>query len=120
MEYFDDFANHRYENLQKELEIDKDLLGEIIDEITALNPRPGEGYRDKFQTVIPDVIVRMDGDNWVITTNDGGIPELRISAIYKEQIVNNKLKKDAKKYIKEKCIECRNFKHYSIIPILDQ
>ena len=50
-----------------------------------LNPRPGEGYRDKFQTVIPDLIVREDGDDWVITTNDSGLPELRINRFYKDQ-----------------------------------
>ena len=42
-EYFDDFANHRYHSLQKSLDIEKGLLVEIIDEITVLNPRPGEG-----------------------------------------------------------------------------
>ena len=67
-----------------------------------MNPNPGEGYRDKFQTVIPDVIVQEDGDDWVITTNDGGIPELRISKEYQSQIEENNLKSDAMKFIKEK------------------
>ena len=38
----------------------------------------------------------------LITTNDGGIPELRISKEYKSQIEENNLKSDAKKFIKEK------------------
>jgi RNA polymerase sigma-54 factor len=67
-----------------------------------LNPRPGEGYSDKFQTVIPDVIIREDGDDWVITTNDGGLPELRISQEYEDQLENGNFKGDAKKFVKDK------------------
>ena len=39
-----------------------------------------------FRVVIPDLIIREDGDDWLITTNDGGIPELRISKTYKDQL----------------------------------
>ncbi|MEO2160221.1 MAG: RNA polymerase sigma-54 factor, partial [bacterium] len=63
---------------------------------------PGEGYSDKFQTVIPDLIVREDRNDWVITTNDGGLPELRISQDYEEQLLNGNINNDAKKFIKEK------------------
>jgi RNA polymerase sigma-54 factor len=48
------------------------------------------------------VIVREDGEDWVITTNDGGIPEIRISQAYESQMKNNSLKKDAKRFIKDK------------------
>ena len=79
-----------------------DELQKVVEIISNLNPRPGEGYRDKFQTVIPDLIVREDGDDWVITTNDSGLPELRISRFYKDQVKSNKFKADAKKFIKDK------------------
>jgi len=100
--YFDDFMHKRYDRIQDKLGCTKEELHDAVDHIAHLNPNPGEGYRDKFQTVIPDVIVREDGDDWVITTNDGGIPELRISKAYENQIENEKLKGDAKKFIKEK------------------
>ena len=100
--YFDDFMHKRYDRIQDKLGCTKEELHDAVDHIAHLNPNPGEGYRDKFQTVIPDVIVREDGDDWVITTNDGGIPELRISKAYENQIDNEKLKGDAKKFIKEK------------------
>ena len=100
--YFDDFMHKRYDRIQDKLGCTKEELHDAVDHIAHLNPNPGEGYRDRFQTVIPDVIVREDGDDWVITTNDGGIPELRISKAYENQIENEKLKGDAKKFIKEK------------------
>ena len=101
-EYFDDFMHKRYEKIQEKLSCTKDELHEAVDHISHLNPHPGEGYLDRFQTVFPDVIVREDGDDWVITTNDGGLPELRISQAYESQMNDNKLKNDAKRFIKDK------------------
>ena len=100
--YFDDFMHKRYEKIQEKLSCTKDELHEAVDHISHLNPHPGEGYLDRFQTVFPDVIVREDGDDWVITTNDGGLPELRISQAYESQINDDKLKNDAKRFIKDK------------------
>ena len=101
-EYFDDFMHKRYEKIQEKLSCTKDELQEAVDHISHLNPHPGEGYLDRFQTVFPDVIVREDGDDWVITTNDGGLPELRISQAYESQMNDDKLKNDAKRFIKDK------------------
>ena len=100
--YFDDFMQKRYEKIQEKLNCTKDELHEAVDQISHLSPHPGEGYLDRFQTVFPDVIVRGDGDDWVITTNDGGLPELRISQAYESQMNDDKLKSDAKRFIKDK------------------
>ena len=100
--YFDDFMHKRYEKIQEKLNCTKDELHEAVDQISHLSPHPGEGYLDRFQTVFPDVIVRGDGDDWVITTNDGGLPELRISQAYESQMNDDKLKSDAKRFIKDK------------------
>jgi len=99
---FDDFMHKRYDKIKDRLKCSSDELQEVVEIISNLNPRPGEGFRDKFQTVIPDLIVREDGDNWVITTNDSGLPELRISRFYKNQVENNEFQGQAKKFIKEK------------------
>jgi RNA polymerase sigma-54 factor len=92
----------RYEKLLEKLECNEQNLHSAINRITNLNPRPGEGYKDRFQLVIPDVIVTEDGEEWLITTNDNGVPELRISKDYKEQLENGKFETNAKKFIKEK------------------
>ena len=62
----------------------------------------GEGYADNFQVIIPDVIVREDGEDWLITTNDGGIPELRISKTYEDGVENGEYSGKAKSFIREK------------------
>ena len=99
---FDDFMNKRYDKIKDRLKCTSRELHEAVECISNLNPRPGEGYRDKFQTVIPDLIVREDGDDWVITTNDSGLPELRISRLYKDQLKSDKFEGNAKKFIKDK------------------
>jgi RNA polymerase sigma-54 factor len=101
-EYFDDFMHKRYSKILDKLACDEESLQSAIHQISNLNPRPGEGFRDKFQVVIPDVIITEDGDDWLITTNDSGVPELRISKVYEEQLKIGKFEKDAKKFIKEK------------------
>ena len=99
---FDDLMHKRYDKIKDRFKCSSDELHKVVEIISNLNPRPGEGYRDKFQTVIPDLIVREDGDDWVINTNDSGLPELRISRFYKDQVKNSEFKGEAKKFIKEK------------------
>jgi RNA polymerase sigma-54 factor len=99
---FDDFMHKRYEKIRDRLTCTEEELHDAVEHISHLNPRPGEGYSDKFQTVIPDVIVREDGKDWVITTNDGGLPELRISQSYEDQLENGSFNNEAKKFIKKK------------------
>jgi len=100
--YFDDFMHKRYDKIKTKLKCDNEQLHEAVDKISRLNPRPGEGYADNFQIVIPDLIVREDGDDWLITTNDGGIPELRISKLYAEGIKESEYSGKAKSFVREK------------------
>ena len=99
---FDDFMHKRYDKIRDRLDCSEEELHNAVEHISHLNPRPGEGYSDKFQTVIPDVIIREDGDDWVITTNDGGLPELRISQAYEDNLENGSFNSEAKKFIKQK------------------
>ena len=100
--YFDDFMHKRYDKIKTKLKCNDEQLHEAVDRISSLNPRPGEGYADNFQIVIPDLIVREDGDDWLITTNDGGIPELRISKLYSEGIKEGEYSGKAKSFVREK------------------
>ena len=100
--YFEDFMNKRYQKILNKIKCSEAELNDAINYISDLNPRPGEGYNDQFQTIIPDVIVREDGNDWLITTNDGGIPEVRINKTYEDKVHIQKYDGKAKSYIKEK------------------
>ena len=100
--YFDDFMHKRYDKIKSKLQCADEDLHLAVKKIASLNPRPGEGYADNFQIVIPDLVIREDGDDWLITTNDGGIPELRISRLYKEGIKDGEYSGKAKTFVREK------------------
>ena len=100
--YFDDFMHKRYDKIKSKIKCSSKELHDAVEKISKLNPRPGEGYADNFQVIIPDVIVREDGDDWLITTNDGGVPELRISRTYEEGIESGEYSGKAKAFVREK------------------
>ena len=100
--YFDDFMHKRYDKIKIKLKCSSSELHDAVKKISKLNPRPGEGYADNFQVIIPDLVVREDGDDWLITTNDGGVPELRISKTYENGIENGEFIGKAKTFVREK------------------
>ena len=100
--YFDDFMHKRYDKIKSKIKCSSQELHDAVEKISKLNPRPGEGYADNFQVIIPDVVVREDGDDWLIITNDGGVPELRISRTYEEGIESGEYSGKAKAFVREK------------------
>ena len=68
-----------------------------------MEPKPSRGFYtgDEVKFIIPDAAIRnIDGQYFVIM-NDGVIPRLSISNIYKD-ILNNKEDKSTENYVKEK------------------
>ena len=103
MNYFDDFANHRYEKIKKELNVDDSTLSKVIDEIAKLDPYPGKGKIGKeSETVIPDLLIVQQDGTWKIIINDSNIPELSISNEYISMLKKSDISSDTKKYLKEK------------------
>ncbi len=103
MNYFDDFANHRYEKIKKELNVDDSTLSKFIDEIAKLDPYPGKGKIGKeSETVIPDLLIVQQDGKWKIIINDSNIPELSISNEYVSMLGKGDISSDTKKYLKEK------------------
>ena len=103
MNYFDDFANHRYEKIKKELNIDDSTLSRVIDEIAKLDPHPGKGkIGEESETVIPDLLVVQQEGKWKMIINDFTIPELSISNEYVTMLDKTDISSDTKKYLKEK------------------
>jgi RNA polymerase sigma-54 factor len=102
-EAFDDFANHRFEAVQKKLGVTKEELAQAVEEITHLNPRPGAGkISAQTDTVIPDLLAVQRENEWVVIVNDSWLPELNISNQYVALMNQVDLPRDTRKYLKEK------------------
>jgi len=102
-EAFDDFANHRFEAVQKKLGVTKEELAQAVEEITHLIPRPGAGkISAQTDTVIPDLLAVQRENKWVVIVNDSWLPELNISNQYVALMNQTDLPRDTRKYLKEK------------------
>ena len=110
--YFDTFAKKHYEKLEHQLQIDSDTLKRVVEEITKLNPRPGNAFSSGVQAsqfIVPDFIITNNNGELVLTLSNGNAPELRVSNHFKDMIgeyKNSKLKSKAQKeailFIKQK------------------
>lgn len=84
-EDFEDYSNHRYDQLSKKLGITPDELKTADTVIKKLNPKPGEGFLLPLETtvVVPDFVVHEDeNDELIITLNERDMPQVRISPKY--------------------------------------
>ena len=90
-EYLDLIADNKYSVIAKNLKITPKEAQDLGDIIKSLEPKPSRGFYtgDEVKFIIPDAAIRnIDGQYFVIM-NDGVIPRLSISNIYKD-ILNNK------------------------------
>ena len=86
-DYFNDFVNKRYNRICEKVRISNTDLSAVIDVISKLNPKPGQGSQlTKDETIIPDLIVEKRSNQWNIIVNDNWIPSLQISKIYHKMV----------------------------------
>lgn len=103
-DHFEDFKNKRYEKLLAALNISAEELKEVIEIISKLNPKPGEGLNtNKENYIIPDFAIEKVDNEFVVTLNDWNIPPLRISKTYKSLLKDRKnTDKETRQYIRKK------------------
>ena len=87
---FDAFTKKHYDKILKKLDISDEELKLGIEEITKLNPKPGNSVKESnkaLQQVIPDFLVTTNADGELqLTLNGRNAPELKISKSYKEML----------------------------------
>jgi RNA polymerase sigma-54 factor len=72
--------------------------------IAGLDPKPGHVIgQEEVQYISPDIFVHKIGDEYVVVLNDEGLPNLRVSPFYAEEIKNGKqCDAKAEEYISDK------------------
>ena len=76
-------ADNAYEDLMRETGASSENLKKSLELIRGLEPRPGARFdnrRDEY--LVPDVYVRLDGDEWVTTLSPESNPSLRLNKYY--------------------------------------
>jgi RNA polymerase sigma-54 factor len=108
-DHFDDFKNKRFEKIAKKIGISIEEFKQVLNMITKLNPKPGEGYQSLYDnSITPDVLVQKEDDDFKVTLNDWNIPHLRINNSYRKLLLDKKnTPKKTKEFIKNRLESAR-------------
>ncbi|TXC85158.1 RNA polymerase factor sigma-54 [Luteibaculum oceani] len=113
--HFEEFTKKHYKKILADLEIEEEDLKDAINEITKLNPRPGNSMQDSVkinQTVVPDFLVTEQDGELQLSLNGKNAPDLRVSKSYREMLQRyseTKRDKQATLFIKQKIDSARWF-----------
>jgi len=117
-DFMEEFSKKHYEKIQHALDLNDEEMKEAIEEILALNPRPGGGSAEDTRTsqqIIPDFIITLSDGILELTLNSRNDPDLRISRSFQEMLQSyskdkkNKATKEAVIFIKQKIDAARWF-----------
>lgn len=106
LEHLHLLAEGNIEALKRKCGVDGEDLREMITEIRALNPKPGQQFtHDLVQPVEPDISVRRDNTgNWHVELNTAALPRVLVNKRYYAKIVVGSKGAD-KKYMTDKIHE---------------
>ena len=76
-------AANAYEDMLRETGATSENLKQALELIRGLEPRPGARFDNRHdEYLVPDVFVRLDGDEWVTTLSPESNPSLRLNKYY--------------------------------------
>lgn len=110
-DFYKEFANKRFDIIEKEMNLTRTTLRSTLDLIQKLNPKPGEGNIDGVESnqITPDFLIEKVENNYIVTLNDKSMPSVTISQTYLEMIDSNKRRrkmnerdKETHKFLREK------------------
>jgi RNA polymerase sigma-54 factor len=92
-----------YAQLSRVLNIPMEKIKEHVDLIKSLDRQPGRRYNEeKTVYVVPDIIVTKEGDEWIVTVNNEGVPRLRISPYYRQLLAKaSQGEPEARRFLEE-------------------
>jgi RNA polymerase sigma-54 factor len=89
-DYFEEFSRKHYDKIIRQMNITQDDLRGAIEEITSLNPKPGNALGGTLQTamnnITPDFMV--DSYNGVVSIhlNNSNVPSLKVNRNFSEML----------------------------------
>jgi RNA polymerase sigma-54 factor len=104
LDRLDLLAKRDMAQLLKTCRVDAEDLREMIAEIRALNPKPGQAFDQSLsQPITPDVIMRPDpGGGWIIELNSETLPRVLVNTRYYARVSKGAKRKEDKEYLSER------------------
>ncbi len=100
-QYFEDLTRRRYPDIARALRLALDRVMESVEEIMALEPKPGRRFGgNDSRYIVPDVVVHKMGSEYVVVLNEDGIPRLRVNSLYRSLLRNSG--DEARQYVEQK------------------
>ncbi|SEA25307.1 RNA polymerase, sigma 54 subunit, RpoN/SigL [Desulfuromusa kysingii] len=103
-DYIGELEGRKYSVIAKALKVSLADILSAAKLISGLDPRPGRAYNEEdVHYISPDIFVHKVGDEYVVTQNDDGLPNLRINSFYRNALTDSKVvDKKAGEYIQDK------------------
>ena len=100
--HFLDFANKRWKELAKQLNVTLQEIQDAFDYIQTLNPRPASSFQqEKPSYIVPDVIVEEYDGQFIVAEVDGNLPKLTVDKQYLNNLKHHK-DQQVKQFVQEK------------------
>lgn len=101
-DYFPLFADKKWKELSKQLNIPIKTIQEVYDFVQTLNPRPAAEFQNESAVyIIPDVVVEIDGESFSIKIFDEALPKVSFNEAYFERFSVYQ-DKQVKRFLNEK------------------
>ncbi|MBM4236520.1 MAG: RNA polymerase factor sigma-54, partial [Firmicutes bacterium] len=97
-------ADGRYRFLTSRLGCTEEAIKEAVEFIRTLNPKPGSifGEGEETRYIVPDITVEKIDGQYLVTANDGRIPQLTISPFYQKILRDDASDEQLSSFIKTK------------------
>jgi len=102
-EAFDVFQLGKLDKVARKLKVSLAEVEAASRIIASLEPRPGRAFSlSDTNYVVPDIFVFKVGNDYTILLNDDGLPRLKISSFYQQQLHADPSRSVTRDYIQEK------------------
>ena len=101
--YLEELSRRKLPEIAKLCHVSLSDVQNAAEAIARLEPRPGRPFSsEEEQTILPDVTVERDGDDYTVSLNDDEIPALRIGDRYKDMLSQSAADREVRDYLREK------------------
>ena len=109
--YYEAFANKNFEKIIRELNIEKEQLSLVYNNVESLNPIPGSGFsknKDNTEYIIPDFSISSKDGNIDIKLNKVRKRKINVSSYY-QKILDETNDEKTKDFLKQKLEQAKWF-----------
>ena len=104
LNHLEDLGDNRLNKVSKATGIPINQVQMVCDLIRTLEPKPGRSFStgESVKYIVPDVLVEKVDDDYIVVSNDGSTPHLKVSSYYSSLSKQYKEDEELSKYLSER------------------